>query len=1074
MQLIEFAIRRRVTIVMCTVAIALFGLVSLSRLKLNLLPDLSYPTITIRTELTGAAPLEVESLVTRPVEEALSIIRNVRQVRSVSRAGQSDVTLEFLWGTDMDLSGIDVREKLDLLQLPLEAKRPLLLRFDPASEPVLRLAFLEKADQPANESVERLKSLRRFADDRLKTDLEAVEGSAAVKVSGGYEDEVQVLVDQQKLAQLGLSIDTVTRRIRAENVNLSGGRLEQGMQRYLVRTLNEFESIEQMADSIIASRDGQPVYLKDVASVTSGYKDREAITRVDGKEAIELAVYKEGDANTVQLARNVQDRVKALEKNLPEGTEVRTVYDQSTFIAAAIGEVKSAALIGGLLAILVLYAFLRDARATLISGIAIPVSVLGTFVMMYAFDVTLNIMSLGGIALAVGMLVDNAVVVLESIVRKQEHGLDRREAARQGTADVAMAVTAATLTSVAVFFPMVFITGIAGQLFRDQSLTVTFALAFSLVVALTLVPMLAAGRPPAVAAPAGPAGARAPRRVDKLLAGFASGLRWSFALISKGCRLALSPLVRVTQGVNRWADNHYPDAIRWVLANPVKTIGSAVALFIVTVVLILPRLGTELIPQMSQGEFNVDVRLAPGAPLEQTDRTLLAAERASAGLGNVALAYSVAGTGNRLDANPVDAGENTGRLSMTLQKGSKRVDEEVAMAGMRDSLDDLPGVQYRFSRPALFSMSTPLEVVVSGFDLDRLQSAADKVRDRMAADPRFADVKTTIESGNPEIQIVFDQERAARLGLVVRDIADRVVNSVRGEVATRYRLRDKQIDVLVRSVDTRAASIEEIRGLIVNPGSERPVPLSSVADVQLALGPAEIRRVGQERVAVISANLAGGDLGTAIEGLQAIVDEVQLPVGMTAFLSGQSGEMQDSFRSLRFVLVMAIFLVYLVMASQFESLMHPFVILLTIPLAAIGAIWALWITGTTVNVVAYIGLIMLAGIVVNQSIVLIDAVNQARERGLPKHEAIVEAGRLRLRPILITKLTTILGLLPMALGVGEGAEVRAPMAITVIGGVLLTTFLTLLVIPVVYSVLDRKRYAADATTHDPAARPAVA
>ena len=1074
MQLIDFAIRRRVTIVMCTVAIALFGLVSLSRLKLNLLPDLSYPTITIRTELPGAAPLEVEALVTRPVEEALSIIRNVRQVRSVSRAGQSDVTLEFLWGTDMDLSGIDVREKLDLLQLPLEAKRPLLLRFDPASEPVLRLAFLETADRPANESVERLKSLRRFADDRLKTDLEAVEGSAAVKVSGGYEDEVQVLVDQQKLAQLGLSIDTVTRRIRAENVNLSGGRLEQGMQRYLVRTLNEFESIEQMADSIIASRDGQPVYLKDVASVTSGYKDREAITRVDGREAIELAVYKEGDANTVQLARNVQDRVKALEKSLPEGTEVRTVYDQSTFIAAAIGEVKSAALIGGLLAILVLYAFLRDARATLISGIAIPVSVLGTFVMMYAFDVTLNIMSLGGIALAVGMLVDNAVVVLESIVRKQEHGLDRREAARQGTADVAMAVTAATLTSVAVFFPMVFITGIAGQLFRDQSLTVTFALAFSLVVALTLVPMLAAGRPPAVAAPTGTAEAREPRRVEKLLAGCASGLRWLFAWISRACRLALSPLVGVTQGVNRWADNRYPDAIRWVLANPVKTIGSAVALFIVTVVLILPRLGTELIPQMSQGEFNVDVRLAPGAPLEQTDRTLQAAQRASAGLGNVALAYSVAGTGNRLDANPVDAGENTGRLSITLQKGSKRADEEVAMAGMRDSLDDLPGVQYRFSRPALFSMSTPLEVVVSGFDLDRLQSAADTVRDRMAADPRFADVKSTIESGNPEIQIVFDQERAAQLGLVVRDIADRVVNSVRGEVATRYRLRDRQIDVLVRSVDTRAASIEEVRGLIVNPGSERPVPLSSVADVQLALGPAEVRRVGQERVAVISANLAHGDLGTAIAGLQSIVDEVQLPVGITAFLSGQSGEMQDSFRSLRFVLVMAIFLVYLVMASQFESLMHPFVILLTIPLAAIGAIWALWITGTTINVVAYIGLIMLAGIVVNQSIVLIDAVNQARERGLPKHEAIVEAGRLRLRPILITKLTTILGLLPMALGVGEGAEVRAPMAITVIGGVLLTTFLTLLVIPVVYSVLDRKRYAVDATTHDPAARPAVA
>jgi hydrophobic/amphiphilic exporter-1 (mainly G- bacteria), HAE1 family len=1061
MQLIDFAIRRRVTIVMCTVAIALFGLVSLTRLKVNLLPDLSYPTITIRTELPGAAPLEVETLVTRPVEEAVSIIRNVRQVRSVSRAGQSDVILEFVWGTDMDVAGIDVREKLDLLQLPLEAKRPLLLRFDPSSEPVLRLAFLESGDRSRDESVERLKSMRRFAEDRLKPDLEAVEGSAAVKVSGGYEDEVQVLVDQQKLAQLGLSIDVVTRRIRAENVNLSGGRLEQGTQRFLVRTLNEFGSIEQMADAIIATQDGQPVYLKDVATVTRGYKDREAITRVDGREAIELAVYKEGDANTVLLAEGVQKRLEDIKKSLPEGTEVRTVYDQSTFIAAAIGEVKSAALIGGLLAILVLYAFLRDARATLISGIAIPVSVLGTFVLMYAFDLSLNIMSLGGIALAVGMLVDNAVVVLESIVRKQEHGMERREAARQGTSEVAMAVTAATLTSVAVFFPMVFITGVAGQLFRDQSLTVTFALSFSLVVALTLVPMLAAGRdaPEAVSGDPVPA-ARKPWRIDRLLARVAVVLRAAFSWVARGFALALSPLVRVTQAVNRWADDRYPGAIRWALANPAKTIGSAAALFVLTLVLILPRLGTELIPQMSQGEFNVDIRLAPGTPLEQTDRSIRAAQLASTKLDDLALAYSVAGTGNRLDANPVDAGENTGRLSITLQKGARRADEDAAMTSLRRSLDDLPGLQYRFSRPALFSMSTPLEVVVSGYDLDRLKVAAEQVRARMLADHRFADVKTTVEAGNPEIQVVFDQERASQLGLAVRDIADRLVNSVRGEVATRYKLREKQIDVLVRSVDTRAASIEEVRNLIVNPGSEHPVTLSAVADVQLAVGPAEVRRLGQERVAVISANLAQGDLGTAIAALQQIVSEVQLPVGTTAFLSGQSEEMKDSFRSLQFVLLLAIFLVYLVMASQFESLIHPFVILLTIPLAITGAVWALWLTHTTVNVVAYIGLIMLAGIVVNQSIVLIDAVNKARERGLAKHDAIVEAGKLRLRPILITKLTTILGLMPMALGLGEGAEVRAPMAITVIGGVLLTTFLTLLVIPVVYAVLDRKTYAA--------------
>jgi HAE1 family hydrophobic/amphiphilic exporter-1 len=475
-----------------------------------------------------------------------------------------------------------------------------------------------------------------------------------------------------------------------------------------------------MANAIIATRDGRPVYLRDVANVTRGYKDREAITRVNGKESIELAVYKEGDANTVALANGVRTRIKELEKSLPEGTRLQQVYDQSTFIAAAISEVKTSALIGGLLAILVLYAFLRDARATLISSIAIPVSVLGTFVLMYAFDITLNIMSLGGIALAVGMLVDNAVVVLESIVRNHEKGMTRVEAARRGTAEVATAVFAATLTSVAVFAPMIFITGIAGQLFKDQSLTVAFALSFSLLVALTLVPMLAAGRARAAATDA-PADVEAKPlgRVGRGLRVVRDGLARVGGWIASGCRLALSPLVNVTQAVNRWADRKYPGAITWALANPGKVIGSAVAVFVLTMVLILPRLGTELIPQMSQGEFNVDLRLPPGTPLEQTDRSVQAAQRASDALGNVALAYSVAGTGNRLDANPVDAGENTGRLSITLQSGAGREDEEAAMAGMRKDLEEMPGLQYRFSRPALFSMATPLEVVVSGYDLDR-------------------------------------------------------------------------------------------------------------------------------------------------------------------------------------------------------------------------------------------------------------------------------------------------------------------------------------------------------------------
>ncbi len=1058
MKIVEFATRRRVTILMVTVAIVLFGLVSLTRLKLNLLPDLSYPTLTVRTDLPGAAPLELETLVTRPIEESVGIIRNVRSVRSVSRAGQADVILEFAWGTDMDLAGIDVREKIDLLQLPLEASRPILLRFDPSTEPVMRYAFVDtdvfaKASPSESGGVERLKGLRRFADDRLKPDLESVDGSAAVKISGGYEDEIQIFVDQGKLAQLNLSIDMISTRLREENVNLSGGRLEQGTQRFLVRTLNEFSSVQQMADSIIANVGGKPVYLRDVASVTSGYKDREAITRVDGRESVELAIYKEGDANTVQLAAGTRARIEELGKALPVGSELVLVYDQSKFISSAIGEVRDAALIGGLLAILVLYLFLRDARATFITGLAIPVSVIGTFVAMYMFDLSLNIMSLGGIALAVGMLVDNAVVVLENIVRHREEGRSRIEAATRGTSEVGTAITAATLTSVAVFFPMVFITGIAGQLFRDQALTVSFSLLFSLIVAMTLVPMLAAGKPEYVL----PEPERQPGSVGRLISSALAAKRRLATRISDGMAWLLGWAARPTQSGFAAVARAYLPALRWSLEHRGRVVMVSVAVLILTAALV-PRLGTELIPQLSQGEFVADLRLAPGTPLEQTDRAMAAAQRETMGLPAIELSYAVTGTGNRLDASPTDAGENTGRLSVTLKPGTGPYEESRAIEALRGKFSALAGVQYQFSRPALFTFASPLEVTITGYDLDRLRTVAEQVRLGMRASPTFSDIKSTVESGNPEIQIVFDQERAAQLGITVRELADRVVDSVRGSVATRYKLREKKIDVLVRSVDTRASSVEEIRSLIVNPGSDHPLPLSAVADVIVATGPAEIRRTRQQRVAVVTANLSSGDLGSAVAELAGIVDAVELPVGTTAAVSGQSDDMKESFRSLQFTMLLAVFLVYLVMASQFESLLHPFVILLTIPLALTGSIWAMFLTGTTVNVVAYIGLIMLAGIVVNQSIVLIDAVNQARERGLGKHDAIIEAARLRLRPIVITKLTTILGLLPMAIGLGEGAEIRKPMAITVIGGVAVASFFTLLVIPVVYSLLDRKRF----------------
>jgi len=1072
-RLIEIATERRVTIWMVTVAVVLFGMVSLNRLSVNLLPDISYPTITIRTELTGAAPLEVENLLTKPIEEAVGVIRNVRLVRSVSRSGQSDVTLEFVWGTDMDAAGVDVREKVDIIELPLQARRPMLLRFDPSSEPIIRLGLLQKSDgnDTHRASEAELKALRRLAEDRIKNDLEAQEGTAAVKVSGGLEDEIQIQVDQQKLSQLGINIKTIADRIRAENVNLSGGRLEEGDQRFLVRTLNEFLTVDEFSNAIIANVEGRPVYLRDVATVTRGYKEREAITRVNGQESVELAVYKEGDANTVQVAKRVFARLEHVRESLPDDLELVQIYDQSRFISAAIRQVTTAAVAGGILAILVLYGFLGDARSTWIIAGAIPVSVIGTFLLMYSNQVSLNVMSLGGIALAVGMLVDNAIVVLENIVRKKEQGLNLIEAARNGATEVSSAVVASTLTTIAVFFPMVFISGIAGELFRDQALTVTFALILSLLVALTLIPMLAASGTSSRYAGEDHVFREQPKR-NVLVRGF----QWLFELFTKLVSLIVRLIGLILIGV-RWvfwavlwvprfvlqrfsngAAKIYAPLLRWSLQHRFSVVLGAAIIFVATMSLV-PRLGTELIPQLSQGEFSVNLRLAPGAPISETDRVIQTVYDATQSLEDVSLSYSVAGTGNRLDANPVDAGENTGSLNLTLKSGADRAQENKAMNAMRAEIALIPGVQYEFRRPSLMSFSSPIQIEIAGFNLQSLDRVNQVILGSMIDSGRFADIKTTIELGNPEIQIIFDQERASALGLAVRDIADRIVANVRGEVATRYTLHDKKIDVLVRSVDTRKSSIDEIRQLIVNPSADRPVTLESVASVTVSRGPAEIRRVAQERVALISANIAYGDLGTAAAEAQAIIDRTPMPQGITAMVAGQNEEMEASFRSMRFALLLAVFLVYLVMASQFESLIHPLVILFTIPLALVGAVLALYVTGTTVNVVAFIGVIMLAGIVVNNAIVLVDLINQLRAKGVEKTEAIMEAGRERLRPILMTTLTTALGLLPMAIGFGEGAEMRTPMAITVIGGLLVSTLLTLVVIPVVYSLLDRKKWA---------------
>lgn len=1080
MSIINVAVKRPVAIAMFTAAVLLFGMVSLGRLSVNLLPELSYPTLTIRTDYAGAAPAEVEQLVSKPIEESIGIVKGVSKVTSVSRPGQSDVVLQFAWGTDMDLASLEVREKLDILMLPLDVEKSRLLRFNPTTDPVLRYG-LSFADQ-SSATTDGMKQLRFFAQEQLKRKLEAIDGVASVRVGGGLENEIQILVDQQKADRLNLSIDQIITRLEQENINAAGGKVDQGGQAFLVRTLNEFENLDAIRNLYIGRNEQRNIQLKDVAIVESAYKDRDAITRFNTTEGAELAIYKEGDANAVQVAQKVKQVVSQLSGSIPSHYALELFYDQSEFISQAISEVKSAAWLGGLLAMVVLYLFLKNIWTTLIISVSIPVSVIATFNLMYANDISLNIMSLGGIALAVGLLVDNSIVVLENIHRKRTASATHQQAAVTGTKEVAGAIVASTLTTLAVFVPLIFVEGIAGQLFSDQAMTVSFALLASLVVSLTLIPSLAARKPVShdqthvmqhedSALNTKPASARHP--VIRILlfpftllftvvfrwlpAAFVTVVLLIWHALSRIFSLLLKPVLWLFQKAFDATESGYKVLLTSALNARVMVLGLAVVIAGAAIPL-TKQLGVELIPSMAQGEFTVEVTLPAGARVEQTD-ALLGALAAEAGeFETVARTYSLAGTGSLVSATANQSGDHWGKLNVVMQPGYSQADIDRVQTALRGYLSQQAGVQSQFSEPSLFTFDAPIQIEVQGYDLEQLYLYSQAIISGLQDNDRFADVSTTLAQGNPELKIRFDHNKLAAIGLSARQVSDLVAAQVGGKIATQFSVQDTKIDVLVRTLNRQREDINAVRKIIVNPQSDQPVPLGAVAEVYMSRGPSEITRIGQQRVVVVSANLAYGDLAGGVSAAQTAIDEASLPLTLSADIAGQSEEMEQSFQSLQFALALAVFMVYLVMASQFESLLHPLLILFAVPLAGAGSVYGLWLTGTNISVIVFIGLIMLCGIAVNNAIVLVDRINQLRAQGMERHDAIIEAGTTRLRPIVMTTLTTILGLLPMAMGVGEGAEVRTPMAVTVIFGLLFCSAITLILLPVLYAVFDRKHF----------------
>ena len=1144
--LFRFVATHPVAVGMLFVAAAVFGYVSYERLALNLMPDISYPTLTVRTDYEGAAPQEVEQHVSRPVEEALATLDGLVAIDSRSRAGQSDVVLSFDWGTNMDEGAQSVREALQTTFFVDGVDRPLLLRYDPSLDPFLRVTLAMDPEAPAIEGTEGLYLLRSLAEEEIKRALEAMDGVAAVRVRGGLEREIRVEVVEDWLAARQVTLAEVTNTLTVENVNQAGGSILEGDAEYLIRTLNQFRSIEDIEAIAIRRSDGTRVPLTDVARVIETHTDREVVSHLDGQEAVELEIFKEADANVVEVSNRVrialmgdpdaekkaqaqaqwgggggrggwgQKSSKSIKETLPDGVVLEILEDQAEFIEDALTNLRQTALLGGFLAVLVLYLFLRDFRTTAVVGLAIPVSIICTFAPLYLFGTSLNLMSLGGLALGIGMLVDNAVVVLESIQRYRELGRDRLDAAVEGTSDVAAAVTASTLTTVAVFFPIAFVEGVAGELFGDLSMAVVSSLLASLVTALFLVPMLAAldfGSGKAVKledlSEHGPSGAftawatyRAWVREGGLLRkltlpfGFArflihlvalstwTGLLVLFALVARVLLGVLGLFIRpvrwlldssagVFQAAYQPLARRYGGVLGWSLRHP-ATILSLAGVALLASWAGAGQLGSELLPEVHQGRFTIEASFPVGTPLSSTVTRMDPIETLVASHPQVARVYSAIGADDRADAR-ADEGEHTARLLVRLTPGGDLASREAeVMEDLRRALLQVPDLGVKMTRPTLFSFSTPIEVVVFGRDLDQLRDVGDRVAKRLSEVEGLRDVRSSLVSGYPEIQITYDRDRLQRFSLDTSTAAAAVRDKVQGAQAKQIDRGTEQLDVLVRLVENDRATLTDLRRINVNPEVYPVIPLDAVAELREAEGPSEIRRVDQQRATVISANLEGFDLGAAVGQIEGAMLEVPLPEGVSWEVDGQARELESSASSMVLALSLAVFLVYVIMASTFENLLHPFVILFSVPLAVVGVVGMLAVTGTPLSVVVFIGAIVLAGVVVNNAIVLVDTVNRLRETGLSRMDALRAAGELRLRPILITTATTVLGLLPLGLGIGAGAEVQQPLALTLIAGLSSSTLLTLVVIPVVYRVLTRRSPTATSEPASAEASPAPA
>jgi HAE1 family hydrophobic/amphiphilic exporter-1 len=1021
----EFSVNKKVTTSMLAMILVVLGAISFTRLGLDFFPDLEFPTVSIITSYSGASSEDIENVLTRPLEQVVSSVNRVKKVTSQTSEGVSAISVEFEWGTNLDFAAQDIRDQIALYEqyLPEEAANPLVMKFSFSQFPVI--FFGVTGDIPSMK-------LKTIIEDEIAPRLERLDGIASARVFAMDEREILIDVDKASLESRSLTLDQVMAALRAENLNLPAGSLVERHAEILVRTMGEFKSLDDIRRTVVGmTAAGEPVYVSDVAEVKDTLKEMRYASRIQNKNGVYLIISKRSGANTQQASSAVKKELAALRDTIPGNPVFHVAMDQGDMIEQVTTNTVTNAWQGGLLAIVLIFLFLRNWRPTFVIGIAIPLAIVTTFVAMYAAGYTLNLLTLGGLALGVGNLVDNSIVVIENVFRHLEEGDSVDKASIVGTSEVGMAVTASTLTTISVFFPLMFAKGITGKMTQPLALTIAFSQVASLLVALTLVPL--------------------------------------FISILFRTKKSLKAIVKAPEErqfakakalYRKWLDRALHHR-RWVL-------GGAIAAFVVSLA-IVPFLGTEFMPAQDTDMIMLKVRMPVGTALEETDRVVGMVENIMSKIPEITVISAQVGSSVEQDAGDAassmsNTGTHEGLLWVGLVKGDKRKEsDKQILERIRGQLPNLRGVRFEavdMSQMMLGGSAAPVEIKLFGKDLPTLKGQADQIVQLITGIDGLRDVTHTMAAGKPEVQIKIDRERAYRLGLSVYQVANTVQTATLGKVATRYREGSDEIDVRLRFKKEYRDNMAEVRNIPLRTASGQTVYLEQVADISYGEGPIKISRENQAREVSVMANIAGRDLGSVVREIKErlVGFEKAQPPGYFLEFGGSYEQMQETFLILAGAFALALLLIYMVMASQFEHFVHPFIIMFSVPLGIIGVILGLLITGRTLSLAALVGVMVLAGIAVNNGIVMIDYINQLIKKGIDRREAILQGATTRLRAVILTALSTVLGTLPMAFSQSSGSEFRAPMGVAIAFGLTATTVLTLFVIPVIYSVVNKIRF----------------